>query len=142
MDTNTKTTSTKSTSAPQAFQEMADKGTAQAKENFEKMSAAGTEAVEVIKTSYSVALKGVHEYNTKLIDFAKANADTAFEFFNKLSRVKSPSEFVELSTEHSRKQFETLNEQIKQLVSIAQKATLAGAEPLKTGITKAFNKAA
>jgi len=43
--------------------------------------------------------------------------------------VKSPSDFVELSTEHSRKQFETLTEQTKELAALAQKVTLATAEP-------------
>jgi hypothetical protein len=46
---------------------------------------------------------------------------------------------MELSTEHSRKQFETLTEQTKELAALAQKVTLATAEPLKTGVTKAFN---
>ena len=56
--------------------------------------------------------------------------------------MKSPSEFVELSTEHARKQFESLTEQTKELTALAQQVTLATAEPLKTGITKAFNHAA
>jgi phasin len=147
MDMNTKSNATKTANspkpdAPHAFQEMAEKGTAQAKETYEKMSAAGTEATEVIKTSYSIAVKGAHEYNDKLIEFAKANTDAAFEFFDKLSGVKSPSAFLELSTEHARKHLEMLNEQTKQLVAIAQKVTLASAEPLKTGVAKAFNHAA
>jgi phasin len=147
MDMNTKSNATKSANspkpdAPHAFQEKAEKGTAQAKETYEKMSAAGTEATEVIKTSYSIAVKGAHEYNDKLIEFAKANTDAAFEFFDKLSGVKSPSAFLELSTEHARKHLEMLNEQTKQLVAIAQKVTLASAEPLKTGVAKAFNHAA
>ena len=50
--------------------------------------------------------------------------------------------FVELSTEHARKQLETLTEQTTQLLALAQKATLATAEPLKTGAAKAFNRAA
>jgi len=54
-----------------------------------------------------------------------------------LSGVKSPSVFVELSTEHARKQFETLTEQTKQLAALAQKVMLATAEPLKTGVAKA-----
>jgi hypothetical protein len=61
MDMNAKSVPTKSASspkidAPQAFREVAEKGTAQARETYEKMSAAGTEAVEVIKTSYSIAV--------------------------------------------------------------------------------------
>jgi hypothetical protein len=37
--------------------------------------------------------------------------------------------FVELSTEHARKQFEMLIEQTKQLAALAQKVMLATAAP-------------
>jgi phasin len=106
------------------------------------MSAATTEAGDLIKNSYSTAIKGVQDYNNKFIEFAHVNTNAAFDFVQKLSSVKSPAEFVELSTEHARKQFETLTEQTKQLAAIAQKVTLATAEPLKTGVAKAFNHAA
>jgi hypothetical protein len=53
--------------------------------------------------------------------------------------VKSPSAFVELSTEHARKQFETLTEQTNQLAALGQKVTLATAQPFQTGVAKAFN---
>ena len=56
------------------------------------------------------------------------------------SRATGP--FVVLSTEYGRKQFETLTEQAKQLTELAQKVTLATAEPLKAGVAKAFNQAA
>jgi hypothetical protein len=49
---------------------------------------------------------------------------------------------MELSTEHSRKQFETLTEQTKELAGLAQKVTLATAEPLRAGVTKAFGQLA
>jgi len=45
-----------------------------------------------------------------------------------------------LSTNHSRKQFETLTEQAKELATLAQKVTLATAEPIKAGATKAFSQ--
>ena len=147
MDMNTKTTATKpagfpKTDAPQAFREMAEKGTKQAKETYEKMSAATTEAADLIKNSYSTAFKGIQDYNNKFIEFAHANINAAFDFVQKLCGVNSPSAFVELSTEYARKQFETLTEQTKQLTALAQKVTLATAEPLKTGVAKAFNHAA
>jgi hypothetical protein len=80
------------------------------------------------------------QYNTKVIEFANANTEAAFAFAQKLSGVKSPTEFIELSTDHSRKQFETLTEQTKELAALAQNVTLAAAEPLKTGVTKAFSQ--
>src|ERR1700730_7009135 len=147
MDKNTETTATKPAGfpkkdAPQAFREIAEKGTTQAKENYEKMNAATTEAADLIKNSYSTAVKGLQDYNNKIIEFTHANTNAAFDFVQKLSGVKSPSAFLELSTKHARKQLETMIEQTKQLAALAQKATLATAEPLKTGVAEAFNPAA
>ena len=105
MDMNTKTTGTK-TGAPQAFREMTEKGTTQAKETYEKMSAASTEAADLIQNSYLTAVKGVQDYNNKFFEFAHENTNAAFDFIQKMSGVRSPSAFVELSTEHARKQLE------------------------------------
>jgi hypothetical protein len=65
--------------SPQAFREMAEKGTTQAKESYEKMNAATTEAADLIKNSYSTAVTGVQDYNNKIIEFAQANTNTALE---------------------------------------------------------------
>jgi phasin len=135
MDRNTKTSATK----PVAFREMTEKGTAQAKETYEKMSAATREAAALIENTYATAMKGVHDYNNKYIEFAVENTKATFDFLQKLSGVKSPSEFVELSSDHARKQREALTEQTKQLAVLAQKVTLASAEPLKTSVVKTFN---
>jgi hypothetical protein len=70
------------------------------------------------------------------------NTNAAFEYIQKLFGVKSPSEFVDISSEQARQQFETLAEQTKQLAMLTQHVTLASAEPLKTGFTKASNRAA
>ena len=128
------------TAAPQAFREMAEKGTTQAKETYEKMNAATTEATDLIKNSYSMAVKGAQDYNTKFIEFAQTNTEAALDFVQKLSGVKSPSDFIQLSTDHSREQFETLTEQTKELAALAQKVTLATVEPLKAGATKVFGQ--
>jgi phasin len=105
------------------------------------MSTATAEATDLIKNSYSTAVKGAQEYNTKVNEFAQTNTKVVLEFVQKLLGVKSPSDVIELSTEHSRKQYETLSEQAKELAALAQKVTLASAEPLKTGAAKAFNRA-
>jgi phasin len=120
------------------FSAMAGNGSAQAKEVFEKMNAATADAAALIKNSYSTAVKGGQDYNNKILEFARTNTEAAFGFAQKLSTVKSPSDFIEMSTEHSRKQFETLTEQTKELVALALKVTIATAEPLRAGVTKAF----
>jgi hypothetical protein len=56
--------------------------------------------------------------------------------------VKSLSQFVELSSAQARKQFEAMTAQGQELAALAQKVTAETTEPLKTGVTKAFNKVA
>ena len=142
---DSKTTSAKPTSFPksdatQAFRATAENGSARVKESFEKMSVATAEATAQLKDSYSTALKGAQDYNAKFFEFAQNNTKATIEFVQKLSGVKSPSDFIELSTDHSRKQLETLTEQTKELAALAQKVTLATVEPFKTGVTKAFGQ--
>jgi phasin len=123
--------------APQAFREMAEKGTTQAKEAFEKVNAATAEATDLIKNGYSTAFRGIQDYNNKVLELAQINTKAAVDFVQKLSGVKSPSEFLELSTEHARKQFEVLTEQTKELVALVQNVATEAAEPLKSA-TKAL----
>ena len=146
MNTNTKTTAPTPTGypkngGPQAFSEAAERGTAQAKVACEQMGAATTEAADAIKRSCATAVKGAQEYNNKFMEFAHANTNAAFDFVHKLWDVKSPSAFVELSTAHAQKHFETLTGQSKELAALAQKTTHAAAEPIKAGVEKAFSRA-
>ena len=99
METSPKTKS--KTDAPEQFREMVEKGATQSKEAFKKMSAATSQAADVIKNCCSTAVKGAQDYNNKLIEFTQANTKAAFDFAQRMSGVKSPSEFVELSTELS-----------------------------------------
>lgn len=123
---------------PAAFREIAEKGLTQAKENYEKMKAAAEEATDLIEGTYSSASKGAADYGLKLIEVARANTNAAFDFANELFQVKSPSDMVEVTTAHARKQFETLSAQSKELATLAQKVTSDTVEPIKNGVNKAM----
>ena len=64
--------------------------------------------------------QGCHSYNLKLIEIARTNTCAAFEFANELLGVKSPSEFIELSTAQMHKQFQVASAQNKELCALAQ----------------------
>mgnify|MGYP001144852770 CR=1 FL=1 len=76
----------------------------------------------------------MQDYNKKLLEFAHANTKATFDFAQRISGVKSPSEFVELSTKLAQQQLTTLTEQTRQLAALAQQVTLATAEPLKSSL--------
>jgi len=134
MDTNAKTKS--KVDAPGQFRDMAEKGATQSREAFEKMSAATGQAVDVMRNCYSTACKGAQDYNSKLVEFTQANTKTALDYAQRMSAVRSPSEFFELSTELAQRQFATLTEQTQQLATLAQQVTLAATEPITTGALK------
>jgi phasin len=127
---------------PAAFREFAERGVAQCKESYEKMKAAAEEATDVLETTYSTASKGASDYGLKVIEAARVNTNAAFDFAGELFTAKSMSEVLELSSSHARKQFETLTAQGKELGALAQKVATETAEPIKTGMNKAFSKVA
>ena len=139
-ETTTGTTSAgpPQTEGPQAIREMADKGSAQAKASYDKMSVATAEASSVLKNTGATAVQGFKDGNAKVIEFARTNSNAAFDYANQLLGVKSPSEFIQVSTERARKQFEVLSAQTKELTALSQKVMLETAEPLKAGVAKAF----
>jgi phasin len=127
---------------PAAFREFAEKGVSQAKEHYEKMKTAAEEATGLLEGTYATASKGASEYGFKVIEAARINTNAAFDFASELMNAKSFSDFVELSTAHGRKQFETLTAQSKELAALAQKVTAETIEPVKESVTKAFKKVA
>lgn len=127
---------------PAAFRELAEKSVSQAKDNWEKMKAVTEDATDMIESSYSTASKGAADYGLALIDAARANTNSAFDFYSQLMTAKSLSEMVELSTAHARKQFEAATAQSKDLTALAQKVATESFEPIKSGMTTAFKKAA
>jgi hypothetical protein len=91
----------------------------------------------------TTAAKGVTDYNLKIIEIARTNANSAFEYARELMGVKSPTDFVGVSAAHARKQFDAMIAQTKELTDLAKRVTTEVTEPLKAGAAKAFsNKAA
>jgi len=123
---------------PAAFREIAEKSVSQAKETYERMKSAAEQATDVLEDTYATATKGVSDYGLKLIEVARENANSAFDFASQLMTVKSFSEAVELSTAHSRKQYEAVTAQTKELAAMAQKLAADTAEPVREGLGKVF----
>jgi phasin len=127
---------------PAVFRELAEKGIAQAKDNYEKIKSAAEQATDVLEDTYSNATKGASDYGLKLIETARANSNAAFDLFGELLTAKSYAEVVEKTTGYMRTQFDTLTAQAKELTEHAQKVATKTAEPIKESITTNLHKAA
>jgi len=116
---------------PPAFREIAEKGIAQAKENYEKVKSAAEKATDTLETAYTTASTGCSSYGLKLIETARSNSNSAFDLYGQLLGAKSYSEVVEKTTAYMRTQFETMTAQAKELAEHAQKVATDTAEPIK-----------
>jgi phasin len=122
--------------------EFAEKSAARAKDTYGKVQAAAEETTKIMQNTYSAASKGAADFNLHLLEIAQVNMNAAFDFARQLRSVKSPSEFIELSTAHARKQFEAFTEQTQHLTTLAQKVTADAAQPLQSEVAKTFKKSA
>ena len=116
---------------PPAFRELAEKGLAQAKCNYDKVKSAAEKTTDMLEETYTTASTGCSGYGLKLIETARANSNAAFDLFGELLTAKSYSEVVETTTAYMRAQFDTLTAQAKELGEHAQKVVTDTAEPIK-----------
>ena len=132
----------RSLESAQQVRDWAEKGTERSKEFYQNAGEATTEAAAALQSCWSNAVRVMQEYNGKLAEFAQANIQSQLEFMQKLAALRSPTEFFEVSTKHTQQQTERLTEQGKLLTALAQRLALENAEPIKSGLAKAREKAA
>jgi len=128
--------------ATAAFREFAEKGLSQAKEAYAKMKTTAEEATSMLETTYANASKGAADYGLKVVEMGRFNSNAAFDLAAQLLGARTFAQVVEISTAHTRKQIETMTEQVKELTTLAQKIATHAAEPLKDGISSIVKKAA
>ena len=114
----------------------------QARDNYAKFKDAAETHNGTIEAVFTSASKGASAYSAKLMEFMKANTTSALDFAQELLSVKSPTEAVELWTTHTRKQFETLTAQAKELAELSQKVATETVEPIKASASKFYKPAA
>ncbi|KRP96497.1 phasin [Bradyrhizobium yuanmingense] len=127
---------------PEQVRAFAEKGAAQARENYAKFKDAAETHNGTVEAVFTCASKGASEYTAKLVEFMKANSSAQLDFAQQLFGAKSPTEAMELWTGHARKQLETFQAQAKELVELTQRVANETAEPIKASASKYYPPAA
>jgi len=76
------------------------------------------------------------EYRAKAFELMIANVKANLEYANRLRKVRTPFEFIELSTIHARKQFELIISQAAALGTFSHSLTIANAERMAPSVEK------
>jgi len=141
MNTNPKSKSSHPEFSRQ-LRDMTETGAQQSNEVLERIGTATSQAADVMKNCCSTALRGMQDYNAKLIEFTQENAKSHVEFLQKLAGVTRPAEFMALVNSHARDQLERVSNQAKELSELTKRVMLDTAEPVKTGLAKVSDRAA
>jgi phasin len=108
----------------------------------ENFKATAEETTAAFEKTYSIVATGAVDFHRQWIEIVRFNANSTLDFVEQLFRVKSPAEFLELSSAHFRTQFETFAEQGRHLTDMAQKMTTHAVEPVHAGMKSALSKTA
>jgi phasin len=125
---------------PGIFRGIAEQGVERVRENCEKMKAASGEMADVLRETYSTNAKGAADYGVKVIEISSANTSSALDFLTSFMDTKSLSEVMKLSAAQSRKNFDVVSAQNKELWDLAQKVATEIAEPFKNSVTRVLQK--
>jgi phasin len=126
---------------PGIFHGIAEQSVVRARDNCEKIKAASGEIAEVLRETYTTNAKGAADYGVKVIKISGVNTNSAFDFLTNLMDTKSLSEIIKLSATQSRKNFEVVSAQNRELWELAQKVATETAEPIKKSFTRVLQKA-
>ncbi len=101
-----------------------------ATETAHDISENARQAAGRVQESSSRAVEGFREYQLKILSATQANVNAMFEYAHDLLQAHSMSELVDVSTAHSRHQFEMMAEQTRELAGSAQKIATETTRPL------------
>jgi hypothetical protein len=77
--------------------------------------------------------EAAREYRAWAFKLMTAHVKANLQYAHKLMRSTSPFDFIELSTDHARKQFELIMSQTAALGELSRSLTIVGAERMATG---------
>ena len=90
-----------------------------ARESFGKTLETSAETVRGVQEGITSTLENVRDLNVRLIEMARVNTDTSFDFAREVAEAKAPSDLVEAWTTHATKQFDMLTKQAGELTTLA-----------------------
>ena len=85
-----------------------------------------------------VTAEAAQEYHPKVLELMTAIVKANLDYANKLGKLRTPLEFIELSTTHAQKQFELIMSQTAALGALSRSLTMASAERMSADVERVF----
>jgi hypothetical protein len=126
----------------EAGREFAQTSPAHIQPTLQEGNSAKRDVDSAIAPTLTTATRSAADFNLQLLEMARSNANSVFDFAHRLMGMQSPSELLDVSATHARKQFESFNAQTRQMAMLAQEGWAGAAAPFTTGVASAFARVA
>ncbi len=93
-----------------------------------------------LERQLSAPAKAAEEYRAKAFELMTANVNATLEYAERLANVRSPAEFIELSTNHARKHFELIMTHTAAFGALSQSLTTTNAERMTASMATVFSE--
>lgn len=127
---------------PTAFRDLAEKSVSQARDTYAKFKTAAEDVTDLVETTVEAAREGAIAIGAKALDAAKTNSDASFALARELFGAKTISEVIELQSTYSRKLFESVTAQFKELQELTGKVVTETTKPVAAKVEKSFKAVA
>jgi phasin len=114
---------------PTQMRQFAEQSVEQARKAVDGFMTAAQKAVTTAETQAVTAQSGAKDVGTKVMGFAEQNIANSFEFAQKLVRARDIHEVMALQQEFLKAQMQAMQQQAKDLGTVATKAAGAMAKP-------------
>jgi phasin len=129
------------TALPEGVRALAEKAVAQTREASDRSWDAFDASLTTFEKAFDAAGQGAAAFNRKFVDLARRNVDASFDLATSLAGAKDLADMVELQAAFWRKQFDVLTAQAEEIRTLSIKVTAASAEPLKSQMERAAERA-
>ena len=111
---------------PTEMRDFAEKSVEQARKAVDSFLNAARRTVDTFESSATTAQASAKDVTRKTLSYAEQNLSAAFDHAQRLVRAKDLQEAIQLQSEFARSQFAALQNQMKEIGSVAQSAMSQG----------------
>jgi hypothetical protein len=120
----------------QSVVDLFEKGFARIRDTHKKMSEVQEDASEAFNQAFTIANRGSIEFRMKMIEMLHANLRAWQDAARHLIAAKSPSEFVEIAANQTRRHIETATVQAQELSELTRKVAKGTASSISAGLSE------
>ncbi|MGB6446515.1 MAG: phasin family protein [Xanthobacteraceae bacterium] len=118
-----------------------DQGAGVARESLRKGQAATQQGLDQMGRSFSASFDSLRDFNLKMINMMRVNAEASFSLAEGLVTAKSSTDAFERLKSFAEQQVQTLQKQTQELTSLTQTVAQEAMQPVKD-VADRFTKSA